>query len=313
MTTEEWIKKAKKIHGNKYDYSKINYINNKIKVCIICPEHGEFWQTPNSHLSGRGCRKCADKLNSERTKFSTNEFIKKAKSIHGDKYDYSKVNYKNIDTKICIICSKHGEFMQTPYAHLQGQGCPICGKIKRNYKMQKTKGGSIENFIKRAKEIHGDKYDYSKVEYKNMSTKVCIICHKHGEYWQIPSSHLQGQGCPVCKESKLENEIRLLLTENNISFIMEAHFNWLKKQHLDFYLPDYNIAIECQGEQHFKPIKHFGGEKKYVTRTKLDENKRILCKENGIKLIYFSKIKTNEIEGIKNYYDGYKIIEEFKA
>ena len=113
----------------------------------------------------------------------TKEFIAKAKAVHGDKYDYSKVNYVNSFTKVTIICPKHGEFEQTPNLHLKSQGCPNC---YGNKKM------TIEEFIKRAKEVHGDKYDYSKVKYVNALTKVTIICPIHGEFEQTPAKHLLG-------------------------------------------------------------------------------------------------------------------------
>ena len=125
MTTEEFIQKAKAIHGDKYDYSKVEYTHNKTEVCIICPEHGEFWQKPKNHLSGYGCPIC-----SGRKKMRTIDFIKRAKQVHGDKYDYSKVNYNGNTEKICIICPDHGEFWQRAGSHLRGFGCPKCGIIK---------------------------------------------------------------------------------------------------------------------------------------------------------------------------------------
>ena len=192
-TTEEFIEKANIIHNNKYDYSKVEYKSNSTKVCIICPEHGEFWQTPYNHLRGCGCPKCVGK-----NKKTTEEFIRRAKEVHGDKYDYSKVEYINAKTKVCIICPEHGEFWQIANRHLSGCGCPKCvGKNK-----------TTEEFIRRAKEVHGDKYDYSKVKYVNNSTKVCIICPEHGEFWQKPAGHLRGCGCPKCKgKNKTAEEV----------------------------------------------------------------------------------------------------------
>ena len=192
-TNEEFIKEAKKVHGDKYDYSKVEYVNNKTKVCIICPKHGEFWQTPKNHLNGQGCIKCSYKLRAEKNQLTTEEFIEKARQIHGNKYDYSKVKYVNNKAKVCIICPEHGEFWQTANMHLQGNGCKICGGNKKK---------TIEEFIKEAREIHEDKYDYSKVEYVNAYTSVCIICPKHGEFWQTPNGHLKGSGCKKCGVEK---------------------------------------------------------------------------------------------------------------
>lgn len=196
-TAEEFINKAREVHGNKYDYSKINYVNSRTKVCIICPEHGEFWQKPNDHLMGKGCPKC-----SGNGKLNTNEFIKKARAVHGDKYDYSKVEYVNTNTKVCIICPKHGEFWQTPSGHLSGKGCHKCYKESRS--------STTEEFINKAREIHGNKYDYSKVNYVNAYTKVCIICPEHGEFWQIPAVHLNGHGCPNCQGATKQYKFNLL-------------------------------------------------------------------------------------------------------
>lgn len=137
MTTEEFIKKAKIVHGNKYDYSKTNFKNNNIKIKIICPEHGEFEQIPYNHLRGRGCKQCGLVKIHNLNKSDLNIFIAKARKIHGDKYDYSKVKYVNSQTKVCIICPKHGEFWVTPSNHLQNNGCRKCGLERRSAERRK--------------------------------------------------------------------------------------------------------------------------------------------------------------------------------
>ena len=150
----------------------------------------------------------------------------------------------------------------------------------------RTSKSSTEEFIKRANKVHNNKYDYSKVEYKNIETKVCIICPEHGEFWQIPANHLRGQGCPKCNQSKLEREIIIKFT----GFIKEQRFDWLKYNdymRLDFFFPDYNIAIECQGEQHFKSIDRFGGENELQKRLFNDKLKYELCKQHNIEIIYY--------------------------
>ena len=288
LTKDEFIERAKKIHGDKYDYSKVEYVNNSTKVCILCPIHGEFWQKPEKHLRGHGCSMCCK----TGIKSSTKEFIEKAKKVHGEKYDYSKVEYVNNHTKVCIICPIHGEFWQIPNSHLNGNGCYTCSYIKRGNDKKTT----LDEFIKKAKEIHGNKYDYSKVEYINAWTKVCIICPKHGEFWQTPHQHLSGHGCFKCKQSKLEREIGNLLSNNNIKFIEQCGksvFSWLNKLKIDFYLPEYNIAIECQGEQHFKPIDAFGGKNEFEIISIRDKRKKKLCDINNIKLIYYANYKFN--------------------
>ena len=302
LTTQEFIEKAREIHGSKYDYSKVIYKNATTKVCIICPEHGEFWQLPNAHYRGQGCPMCKGRKSSEEysklkeggKKISENHratleyFIKRAKETHGDRYDYSKVNYINATTKVCIICPEHGEFWQLPMSHIQGSNCPICGKITA---IQSQQMGT-EGFIERARKAHGDKYDYSKTNYIDLEHKVCIICPEHGEFWQSPTHHLyKKQGCPLCNRSVLEENIAKLLSSKEEIFTQEKTFDWLKYEHylrLDFYLPEYNIAIECQGEQHFKPIDYFGGEEVYEESIHRDLKKIELCNEHGITLLHYA-------------------------
>ena len=186
LSQQEFIDKAIKVHGNKYNYSKVDYNGSHNKVKIICPIHGEFEQIPTGHLCGKGCQKCKiDKIT-----LSQQEFIDKAIKVHGDKYDYSKANYKCSDYKVKIICKIHGEFEQTPNSHLRGKGCPKCGIEKLS--------STGQRFIDRAKKVHGDKYDYSKVNYTRHHNKVKIICPIHGEFEQTPFGHLNGQGCKKC-------------------------------------------------------------------------------------------------------------------
>lgn len=191
---------------------------------------------------------------------------------------------------MCIICKEHGEFWQTPSNHLAGHGCQKCktDKVISHNKL------STEIFIEKCKKLHGDKYNYSKVNYINNYTKVCIICPKHGEFWQKPTLHLQGCGCPICKESKLETEIREFLIIEKITFEEKKHFDWLGKQHIDFFIPEYNVGIECQGEGHFENVEYFGGINSFKKRLKLDENKNFMCK-NKIKLYYYTSEKILKI------------------
>ena len=194
LTTEEFIKKAREVHGDKYDYSKVEYVNSTTKVCIICSTHGEFWQSAHSHLSGAGCPQCG-RILSDLSRQKTNQiFIEQAQIVHGDKYDYSKVEYKGVKHKVVIVCPRHGDFMQNPSNHLSGAGCPICQKEHVASLQRKT----TEWFLQKAHEVHGDRYDYSETKYHDSTQKVCIICKKHGAFWQLPSSHLNGHGCIKC-------------------------------------------------------------------------------------------------------------------
>lgn len=121
-----FITEALEVHGNKYDYSKTLYIDNKTKVCVVCPTHGEFFINPSEHLRGFGCPECGEKRSREKKPLTTESFVAKSKEIHGDKYDYSKVVYTNYKTEVCITCPIHGEFWQTPKKHLSGSGCILC-------------------------------------------------------------------------------------------------------------------------------------------------------------------------------------------
>ena len=220
--TNEFMAKAREVHGDKYDYSRVEYISNSTKVAIVCPKHGEFWQMPSNHLSGQGCPMCGNERISSIKASNTAEFVDKARKVHGDKYDYSKVEYVRCMEKIHIICPKHGEFWQLPYAHLMGQGCPRCGKEKRD----STNASNTWDFIERVRRIHGNKYDYSKIEYVNNKTKVCIVCPKHGEFWQTPNAHLNGQGCPKCCNERIAS----IKVSNSEEFIKRA-----RKTHGDKY------------------------------------------------------------------------------
>ena len=144
-SNDEFIREVQLIHHNRYDYSKVKYINNKTKVCIICPDHGEFWQIPSDHLNGKGCPQCAGNV-----RYNKDTFVEKAKNIHNDRYDYSKVQYVNAHTKVCIICTEHGEFWQTPNNHLNGNGCPLC----KNRKIGDGLRDTVEGFIEKSNELN---------------------------------------------------------------------------------------------------------------------------------------------------------------
>ena len=187
-----FISYAQRLHNNFYDYELVDYVNNYTKVKIICPIHGVFEQTPNSHLSGHGCSvcgliKCANIQKDNRS--NTDEFIQKAETVHGKIYNYSETKYSGAHTKIQIICPEHGGFEQRPHAHLNGQGCPTC------------KGGirlTTEKFIEKATKVHNNKFDYSLVEYTNSRIRIKIICPIHGVFEQVPHDHITGRGCALC-------------------------------------------------------------------------------------------------------------------
>lgn len=187
-TLTQFIEEAVEVHGTKYDYSKVQYVNTYTTVIIICPIHGEFEQRPKSHLRGYQCNKCTR----EASKLTTEEFITRAVKVHGDRYDYLGTTYKDMKTNVSVMCPIHGEFTQRPYDHLQGRGCRKCGG---------TSLLTTEEFIERAKQVHKNKYDYSKSKYMLNDIKVEIVCPKHGSFWQSAHAHLNGSGCSGCNQS----------------------------------------------------------------------------------------------------------------
>ena len=299
---EIFVEKAAICHNNRYDYSKVEYVNNRTKVCIICPEHGEFWQRPDKHLQGQGCPKCCKK----NRKYTTDEFIKAARMIHGDKYDYSSVVYgTNKKDKITIICPEHGEFITSPDCHLNGYGCKYCNK------------GAVFNnddFIKISNIVHDNKYTYTKTEYKKSIKKVIITCPIHGDFYQTPSKHINGHGCPECaklyrkKESKLYDVLKEVF---NNETVIHSYYDKdiLGKQEIDIFFPKYKIGIEFQGEQHFQPIDFAGLGIDFATTLyeeckNRDIRKKEICEQNNIHLLYFSNVKEkDELHGKKIYHD----------
>jgi len=280
-TTVEFIEDAKKIYGNKYDYSLVDYIHNRKNVIIICKEHGKFEQTPSQHLRNINCPCCSNSKKS-----NTKEFIEKSNKIHNNAYDYSLVDYKHSEKEVIIICKEHGEFKQIPYLHLKGHKCKKCN----GYDILNT-----DDFIKKAKKIHNDKYDYSLVDYKNSEIKIKIICEKHGEFPQSPKNHIYNkQGCPICNINKNELLIKNNLDKNNIKYEHQKSFDgceYVKPLRFDFYLPKYNTCIEFDGIQHYIPIEFFGGDNALKLQKIKDKIKTDYCINNNIKLI---RIKYDE-------------------
>lgn len=293
LSQDEFINRAKKVHGDKYDYSDVEYVTGKTPVKINCPIHGQFSQRPAGHLEGQGCKICSFEQMAQDNSLSKDQFIERSKKVHGDKFDYSKVDYTKGSDKVTIICPIHGEFQQRAKDHMRGLGCDKCSG---------RSPGDTESFIEKAKQLHGDKFDYSKVNYVNSRSNVEIICKKHGPFLQRPDNHLSGQGCPTCLESKGEKLVDEILANNNIAFERQFEFDdcigittkFCKKLPFDFYIPKYNTCIEYDGRQHFEPV--YGQENLELQKVR-DRLKDEYCKENGIKLIRIPyTIKTGEIE-----------------
>lgn len=214
--TEGFIQKSKKVHGDFYDYSNVTYIKNSLRVSIICPIHGEFQQRANCHKNGKGCKQCGVEERAKKKTLSKETIISRFKKMYGNKYTYDLSKYKNTSSKIDIICPTHSVFTKTVSKHLQGQGCPNCSLDNHSGTF---KNSNTQEFIEKAKGIHGDKYDYSKVKYKAAIENIEIICKKHGSFYQTPHTHLNGCGCNECGEEKTANIKRKPLSK----FIYQAN------------------------------------------------------------------------------------------
>lgn len=303
LTLDEFIIKANIKHDNFYDYSKVNYVNNNVKIQIVCPYDGDFWQTPGNHTSGKGCPKCKGRKISKSLSKGNEKFIQDSIQIHGNLYDYSLVEYINWTTPVSIICKKHGVFNQTPSVHTTNMcGCPKCANNNKMIKNTKSEN----DFIIDARNKHNDLYYYNLTEYVSSTKKVVILCSKHGEFKQTPNSHLNGSGCPKCVSSRGEISIRTILSKNNIQFKEQMRFSDcknIKSLPFDFYISGYNICIEYDGEQHYIENPHRGG-KDGFERTKLhDSIKNEFCLNNKIKLF---RIRYDE-----NVYDKMREIMEY--
>lgn len=253
---EDVIKEAVKVHGEKYDYSMITqYKNDRTKYPIICPEHGVFKQTMNNHIKGKqGCPVCGGLRSSISRRLTIDEVIERAKEIHHNKYSYELVSslpYANA-TKIPIICQKHGIFYQQVHNHLNGQGCPECGKRS----IGEMKRSNTDEFRDKFYEKWGHKYDLSNVEYVNNTTKICVICEKHGEFWTRPHNLLTGYGCPKCgrqiqaekqcsdEEKELYEFLKETIGENEIT---SHDRELLKGYEVDYLIPKNKLCIEYDG------------------------------------------------------------------
>lgn len=286
INIEEFIKRSKSSHGDKYDYSKSIYKSQYEPIIIGCPIHGDFEQIPKSHMNGNGCRKCSYDDSKKRYtgvkkihKLDKELIIDRLKKIYNYNYDNCKIEGSRNDAIISnIICPIHGSFNKRLNNHLrQNQGCNKCASNKSN----------TDEFIKKSNIIHQNKYNYHKSNYINDRTKIEIECPTHGIFTQTPSKHLSGQGCPDCYNlisSKGESFIRKFLLDNNIKFEYQKSIPGTKLK-FDFYIPQKNMYIEYDGIQHYEPRSRFGGEKEYLLQVSRDKLKNKYCEENNIKLL----------------------------
>jgi hypothetical protein len=294
LTKQEFVDRSIELHGDKYDYSLVNYIDINTHV-ILSIDGITYSQSPSSHLQG----KCPENIHLS-TRKSKEQFIIESKQINGDKYDYSLVEYISNYKKVILICNKCShKFGVTPINNIfRRSECPKCSKIESKTKMSSNNSEFIQKCILLNKNIY---YSFDKIEYINNKIKVIITCKKHGDFLVKPNYFLLDRGCSKCSRSKGETRVSEVLNKLNINFNVQKTFEAcvnVRKLEFDFYLPDYNVCIEFDGQQHFKPIKRFGGDVEFKNVKKRDEIKNKYCLENNIKLIripYYDFNNTEEI------------------
>lgn len=191
LTTEEFIIRAREVHGNTYDYSESVYATSHVKLKIICPAHGMFYQAAARHVNGQGCPECSNLSRTLNRRRSPSDFITQSIEVHGYRYNYSKTKYRIKEDKVTITCPEHGDFLQHAGSHLRGAGCPMC---VNNTQL------TVDEFINKALTVHACKYTYPHRDYINHKTKVTVLCETHGIFRQNANSHLNGRGCPECAE-----------------------------------------------------------------------------------------------------------------
>jgi very-short-patch-repair endonuclease len=278
-TTDNFIKNAIDIWGNKYDYSLTEYTNARTKIKIIY-DGIIYEQLPGSHLKYPVEGYLDQKI-----------FLQKAHKKWGNKYDYTLVQFKTANTKIKILY-KGQIWEQTPHNHLK-------------YAPERILRKTHEEFVEESKLIHDDKYNYDKTIYLLDREKVIITCPLHGDFEQLPNHHKKGIGCPTCSESKGEKEIAKILKSYNINFDRQKKFDDCKNIYtlpFDFYIPSKRMCIEFEGKQHYEPLSFFGGIESFEKLKKNDKIKNDYCEDNYINLI---RIKYSEIDNIK------KLLEPF--
>lgn len=246
IAREEIIARASKIHNFKYDYSKTFWNVLSDEVTMTCPIHGDFTQTMRKHLMGSGCRECGYEKNRNTFRTPINEIIDKCKEVHNNKYEYIiDFEYVNNKSYLHAVCPIHGEFWQEINAHLHGQGCPECGREETTKKLRKDK----EYMVKRAIEVHGEKYSYDNFVYVNWHTKSYVTCPIHGDFFVTPLNHVtNGSGCPKCSHqvSKWEQEIYGFISSLGIE-CEQSNRSILNGKEIDIFIPKFNIGIECDG------------------------------------------------------------------
>lgn len=293
LSLSDFLQRALEVHGDKYDYSHVQYERAHGPVEIICPQHGSFWQSRVNHLNGQGCPQCGLEAGVEKQRMTLPEFTERAREVHGSKYSYDQTDFRSVNDKTTIFCPEHGAFLQTAAKHMGGQGCPSCA----------NRDMDLSKFVERAKEVHDDRYEYSKSEYLGARKKILVTCPEHGDFEQVVHAHLAGGGCPLCVDamnSKGVQRITAWLEARSIHFVREMTFDDLRSEknevyrlRCDFFLPEHDAIIEFDGQQHFLPNSLWGGEEGFRVLKANDEKKNKWANEKGYRMV---RIRFDQIE-----------------
>jgi len=293
-TEDEWFTKH---HYNDsdildlIDFSKFIFINMTTKSAAKCKICDHIWNTTLCILdTGHLCPKCGRRKQIKSQTKPLDTFILDAVSVHDDKYSYHDTIYLNDTDLVKIWCNSCEIFFhQTRSNHLRGHGCKKCvTKVVTSLRVK-----TIEQFIKDAIEIHGDRYSYIEVIYINSNTHIKIWCNSCKKYFhQSPHNHINGKcGCPICNESKGEKETVKWLEYHGFKYEQQKVYDNLLgvsgviNLRIDFYLPNYNTCIEYDGEQHYKWKRGMMTKQEFLTIQEHDRRKTQYCIDNGIRLI----------------------------
>lgn len=287
-TLESFISDARKIHGDKYDYSKSVYKGIHSKLVITCPIHGDFEQRPNDHLHGQGCKECGKLTSASKRRLDTESFKKKFTELYGDSYDLSEFTYSKSNVKSTAICKLHGKFSISPNNLLNGRGCPLCGN-KRKSSAQTLKE---QVFNERIRTIYCDSISYDFNDYVNNATKMRFICKSHGEFESLPLNVMRGHGCPICGKIKYSAS-RTTKWNDALARMVSAHGDTYRYNESTYTSPKAKMEIICKKHGAFTqtPINHWSGQGCPIcNESHLERELSHALSSNGIEFIRQRKI-----------------------
>ncbi len=297
---ERFVEQARAKHGDRFDYSTSQWLGFVKPISLVCRKHGPCMTTPKAHLANPsgGCAKCRQQLLHCALSLGTEEFIRRAREVHGDRYDYHLVQYKDTSDPVVIVCREHGPFRMKPCRHLSGRGCKKCAFHRIGHERQLP----FWDFVERVMEVHGvNRYQYELKDFVNMHSKISIECPKHGKFLQTVASHLRGSGCPRCVQSAGEQRLRETLQMLDVEFVEQAKFPDCRDRYplrFDFFVPDQRLLIEFDGRQHYENSELWGGEEELVETQRRDAIKNRFAERKGYRLLRIPFYDYDNIEDI---------------